>query len=508
MFSMRKRAVGAATVPPIRTRRYLSATVLLGAAVALVIPTAAYAAKGGGGLTTSPIYKVDNHPESGYSDDGACPTQSPGLPSPGKGSFASIQAAIDCAESWGGGFTIQVAPSTYSENLVLGRYAFNFESVGKPSSLSIVSTGNATDTFIDGGMNGPVVTSGLFDAAIACAVGYCWQVTATLRGFTIQNGNGGRWRAGNVDEIVGDTVSVGGGVFNGPGSNLTLVNDRILDNDVTGVTDELGGPYFGMGGGIFNDSFAKLTLSATTVGGNTADAGGGIANAPLWAECPMHYCFSGDVHIQSSSAVTGNDANEYGGGLMLTTHGSISVSSSTLGDNHVGPSTQQWEFPWPSEIGGAIASVPSIWHDPYAPGGQLSLNGTNVTGNSGPGGGGAIANVGGQLTMSGGTMANNAAADGPGGAILNLYEGSASIGTPNINANTAGTVGGGIANCLQSTLNLSGGKIQSNVATESGGGLGAEAGSPWSAVRTAIRSNVPDQTSTVECGITIPLLWW
>lgn len=495
-----------------RMRRSFSAAGLLAAAVALVLPTAAYAAKGGGGLTNSPVYKVDNT-VTGYTDD-VCPTEAPGLPTkPAEGTFTHIQAAIDCAEYWGGGFTIQVAPSTYFENLVLGRYAFKWEGGMAPSSLSIVSTGDATNTIIDGGMNGPVVTSGLFDAAIFCSYGFCWQVTATLRGFTIQHGNGGLWRAGNVDEIVGDTVSVGGGVFNGPGSNLTLVNDRIIDNDVTGVTDAYGGPYFGMGGGIFNDSFAKLTLSATTVGGNTddgntADAGGGIADAPLWAECPMHYCFSGDVHIQSSSAVTGNGANEYGGGLMLTTHGSISVNSSTLSGNHVGPSTQQWEFPWPSEIGGAIASVPSIWHDPYAPGGQVSLSGANVTGNSGPGGGGAIANVGGQLTMSGGTMANNSAANGPGGAILNLYEGSASIGTPNINSNTAGTVGGGIANCLLSTLNLSGGKIQSNVAADSGGGLGAEADSPWSAVRTAIRSNVPNQTSTVECGITIPLLWW
>lgn len=478
-------------------RRYLSAAVLLGAAFALAAPTAADASKGGGGLTNSTVYKVDI---VNYTADN-CPTQSPGLPtSPGEGTFAHIQAAINCAESWGGSFTIQVAPGHYDENIVLG--------LAGPDSLTIVGTGGAAITTIDGNQNGPVVTSGLLDNAFICGFGECWQVTATIRGFTITDGNGGLWRANDVDEIVGQTVVVGGGVFNGPGSNLTLVNDIVTDNDVTNVSDEFGGPYFGMGGGIFNDSFAKLTLSATTVSGNTADAGGGVADAPLWAYCPMHYCFAGDVHIQSSSAVTGNRATEYGGGLMVTTQGSMSVNSSTLSYNNAGPSTGSWTFPWPSGIGGAIASVPSIWHDPYAPGGQTSLSGANVTHNTSLAGGGAIVNLGGQLTMSGGTLAYNEATDGPGGAILNIYEGSASIGTPNINANTAGTVGGGIANCLQSTLNLFGGKVQSNIAATpgpSGAGLNAEVGSPWSAVNTAIRNNIPDQRATVGCGIDIAL---
>ncbi len=488
-----------------RTWRNLPALGLIAASVALVTPTAAYAAKGGGGLTNSPIYQVNN---ALYTAD-VCPTEPPGLPTAGQGTFAHIQNAIDCAESWGGGFTIQVAPGTYDENIVLGQTQYDENWTGITSSLTIVSTGNATNTIINGSEDGgPVITSGLFDPALMCGYGECWQVTATIRGFTIKNGNGGLWRAGNVDEIVGDTVNVGGGVFNGPGSNLTLANDVITGNDVTDATDANGGPYFGMGGGIFNDSFGKLTLSATTVSGNEADAGGGIADAPLWALCPMHYCFSGDVHIQSSSLVTRNHATEYGGGLMVTTHGSITVDSSSLSDNHVGPSTGLWEFPWPSEIGGAIASVPSIWHDPYAPGGQVSLSAANVTHNTAPAGGGAIVNIGGQLTMSDGTTADNAASNGPGGAILNVYEGSASIETASINANTAGTVGGGIANCLQSTLNLYGGKIQANVAASpgpSGGGLNAEVGSPWSAVNTAIRDNLPDQMATQDCGITIAL---
>jgi hypothetical protein len=500
-------------------RRYLGAAVILGVAVALalVAPTAANAGKGGGGLTNSPVYKVDKTVTGDH-----CPEAPSGIPANSvEGTFEHIQAAVDCAEAAGGGFTIRVGPGTYYENLVLGALAFTEwqpdpetePEPGHPSSLTIVSTGGAGVTIIDGGSNGPAVTSGLFDPAIYCAVGTCWQVTATIRGFTIQHGNGFARTAQNIDEIIGDTVVAGGGVFNGPGSNLTLVNDVVKDNDVTGIIDpeadpETTTPYFGIGGGIFNDAFAKLTLSATTVRGNVADAGGGIADAPLWGECPMHYCFSGDVHVQSSSLVTGNTASEYGGGFMLTTHGSISVSSSTVSYNEAGPASGQWTFPWPSGIGGAIASVPSIWHDPFSPGGQVSLSGANVTYNTATAGGGAIVNLGGQLTASGGTMANNEATAGPGGALLNIYEGSAYIGTPNINANRAGTVGGGIANCQNATLNLSGGKIQANTAdapAPAGGGLGFDTTSPWSAVNTAIRGNWPDQKATVDCDIHIVL---
>lgn len=478
------------------SRRHRSAAVLLAVAFALVVPSAAYAGKGGGGLTNSTVYKVD---VVHYTDD-VCPTAAGGIPSgSGDGTFMHIQAAIECAESWGGGFTIQVAPGTYNENLLLGVY-------GYPNSLTIVGTGGAANTIIDGQQNGPVIASGF--EAYTCAIGECWQVTATIRGFTLRNGSGIPMTGYGFDEYVGPTVVVGGGVYNGPGSNLTLANDIVTGNDISNISNGSGGRFFSMGGGIFTDAFAKLTLSATTVTGNKASAGGGIADAPLWYECPMHYCFTGDVHVQSSSVITNNQATEFGGGLMMTTHASMTVDSSDLSYNQAGPASEQWAFPWPSGLGGAIASVPSIWHDPYAPGGQTSLSGVNITHNSGPAGGGAIANLGGQLTMSGGTMANNTAANGPGGGILNIYESSASIRTPNINANTAGTVGGGIANCLQSTMNLSGGKILSNVAgsaAPSGGGINAEETSPWSAVNTAIRNNLPDQKAAVSCGIEILL---
>lgn len=495
---------------PTRGRRYLSAAVILGVAVALaLVPSGASVGKGGGGFTNSIVYQVDQK----YTGDN-CPTALNGIPSaPGEGTFQRIQAAVHCAEAAGGGFTIQVAPGTYQENLRLGSLAYTdpFDpspDPGQPSSLTIVSTGGAARTIIDGGDNGPVVASGLFDASFLCSVGACWQVTATIRGFTLTNGSGGQWIAANVDEILhSDTVVVGGGVFNGPGSNLTLVDDVVTGNDVTGTSDGYGGWLFGMGGGIFNDSFAKLTLSATTVRDNTASAGGGIAAAPTWWQCPMHYCFSGDVHVQSGSLITANRASEYGGGIMLTNHASLSVDASTLSHNVVGPTTGQWVWPWPDEIGGGIASVPSIWHDPFTPAGQVSLSGADVSYNTAPGGGGAMVNMGGQLTMSGGTMAYNAT-DGAGGALLNVYEGSASISNPTIKSNTAGTVGGGIASCLNGTMNLSGGRIQANIAGDpapSGGGLNAEPGSPWSAVRTAIRGNLPDDQAAEQCGITIVL---
>jgi hypothetical protein len=203
--------------------------------------------------------------------------------------------------------------------------------------------------------------------------------------------------------------------------------------------------------------------------------------------------------------VSSNAAATFGGGLMVSTNGTVTVSSSTFSDNQAFgadvdlPGLDMNPF---TGMGGAIASVPQFF-ELLNPGGHVSINASNLTWNTAENGGGAVANIGGKLAMTGGTTAHNEALNGPGGAILNLLEASAVLRTPNINANTAATVGGGIANCFLSSLNLAGGKIQANTAGQeapSGGGVDAEPDSPWTAVNTSIRGNVPDQTASASCG--------
>jgi hypothetical protein len=459
-----------------------AAALMVAAAYVSVSGSPPAAAKGGGGMTTSTSYSVS----AGNASD-TCAS-----PSTASQSFQTIQAAITCAEQNGGAFTINVAPGTYDENLRLG--------ASGPDSLTIIGTGGAANTTINGGNVTRTIASYLPDAS-DCGTGGCTQVTATIRGFTITGG------AGKVLEspLLGTPVVVGGGVYNGPGSNLSLVNDVVTGNDVSQVDDGFGGTLFGMGGGIFNDGFAALTLSATTVTGNSASAGGGIAVAPLYYQCPIYLCFAGTVHLQTSS-VSGNTATGFGGGLMASTNGSVTVSSSTFSGNEaLGADVSLPGFdlnPW-TGMGGAIASVPQFF-ELLTPGGHVSLTASNLTWNTAENGGGAVANIGGKLTMTGGTTAHNTATNGPGGAILNWVEASALLRTPNINANTAATVGGGIANCWQSSLNLAGGKIQGNTAGQappSGGGVDAETGSPWTAVNTAIRGNAPDQTASTDCWV-------
>ena len=70
-------------------RRRFGAGILLGAALALAAPATAYAAKGGGGLSNSPTYYVNQS----YADNAECTGPD----------FPTIQEAVNCAEQNGGG---------------------------------------------------------------------------------------------------------------------------------------------------------------------------------------------------------------------------------------------------------------------------------------------------------------------------------------------------------------------------------------------------------------------
>jgi hypothetical protein len=139
------------------------------------------------------------------------------------------------------------------------------------------------------------------------------------------------------------------------------------------------------GGGIYNEG--ALTLIDAKISENSASFGGGIYN-------------SGTLLTLTNSAITGNFANENGGGIALypctDCQGSLTVTNSTISENRAN------------------------------------------TGN-----GGAIYNGFGELTVTNSTFSANRADYGSGGAIYNDADGTLALISATLSGNGSG-VGGGI----------------------------------------------------------------
>jgi hypothetical protein len=124
-------------------------------------------------------------------------------------------------------------------------------------------------------------------------------VTAAVRSLTLANGYG---------------FQLAGGVLN----NGTLTLDRVI---VTGnVMSTNAGDFWQGGGGIYNGSGASLTLVDSTVSGNRAGwSGGGI------------YSFFNTTTIIVRSTISGNVSNDVGGGIRSL--GNMTITNSTLSGN-------------------------------------------------------------------------------------------------------------------------------------------------------------------------------
>jgi hypothetical protein len=193
-----------------------------------------------------------------------------------------------------------------------------------------------------------------------------------------------------------------------------------------------------VGGGILNNDNGSVTLNGTSITGNTAPYGGGIAN-------PAN---GGSVTLNDTS-ITGNTAGTNGGGIInggtVTLNGTSSISGNTA-----------------RQDSGGILSVS----------GSVTLNDTSsITGNTAAGGdGGGIGNNTGTVTLNdNSSITDNTAPNG--GGILNLAGSVTLNNSGSITGNTAGSVGGGIYNLFGTvTLNNST-TITGNTAGTDGGGI-------------------------------------
>ncbi len=224
----------------------------------------------------------------------------------------------DCAAG-SGADTISLLAGTYTLTIVSTDEDANADGdldITGGSDLTIQGAGAAT-TIIDG--NGSVTNGRVLHITIS-------DITVSIDGVTIQNGNMGDW---------------GGGIYN-HGSHLNVANSIISGNQASHH-----------GGGIFNFG-GTATISNSTISGNqTIHYGGGIDN-------------SGAVTI-TNSTISGNQAN-WGGGGIRNSGGTLNVANSTLSGNQA------------DSDGGGI----------YNGSGTTTLDNVTISGNTASGDGGGV----------------------------------------------------------------------------------------------------------------------
>jgi hypothetical protein len=202
------------------------------------------------------------------------------------------------------------------------------------------------------------------------------------------------------------------------------------------------------GGGIFIAPGAHLTLVDSTVSDSSADVGGGIFN-------------DGGGLILDRSSVQDNVATD-GGGVYVRGGGVVDLLAGSDLSANIASLSGGGLF---GELGGAVSlDGGTITHNSADSGGgifssgTLTLHGGTITTNIADNGGG-IASSGGTSTIHGGLITENSASM-DGGGIFTLG-GTLTLNAGTITFNAAGGSGGGIYN-LVGTLTVNGGTVSNN----------------------------------------------
>jgi len=285
--------------------------------------------------------------------------------------------------------------------------------------------------------------------------------------------------AGEDSNATGDLDIRKSVTLSGAGMASTIINggalDRVLQVDpsmsggvvvtISGVTIQNGITLVDDGGGIENNG--TLTVTASTITGNVARSGGGIANP------------AGTLTV-TNSTISSNTANVSGGGIFnragVPFTATLTVTNSTISDNTALGSGGG--IVNDNNGGTAIATITGS-----------TISGNTVTGASGTGQGGGIINLGaGTLTIANSTISGNSAA-GAGGGIEDLG-GPLTSTNATISGNSAGNGAGGIAG-LTRTDSLSNTIVANQLA-------GADCSINDSVLPTAVNS----LSSDASCGFT------
>jgi hypothetical protein len=289
----------------------------------------------------------------------------------------------------------------------------------------------------------------------ACMIPFALAQRTTAKGnrpattITVTNGNDsgpGSLRQALADANDGDTIDATGisGVIsltsgallvnkalsiNGPGSDVLAIDANmasrvfeILSGDMVAISGFTirNGHAGTTGGGVDNEDNVILTITSCTISGNSAGLGGGI--------------FNGGPLTVTSSTISGNFASS-GGATYNDGSGNLTVNDSAFTGNTGNGS------------GGAIFNI-----------GTYLISNTTVSGNSSSLGGGAL-NTG-TLTILNSTISNNMGSEGA--AVYSSGSGAVTISNSTISDNTASEYAAGIFNLA--TLQIANSTFSNNSA--------------------------------------------
>jgi hypothetical protein len=183
--------------------------------------------------------------------------------------------------------------------------------------------------------------------------------TATVKHLTVKNGFGFQLAGGilnngslTLDHVVvtentmttnaGDFWQGGGGIYNGDGATLNLIDSSVTNNQAAWS-----------GGGVYSFFNTTTTILRSTISGNVSnDVGGGIRAL-------------GNMTI-TNSTISGNRSTGWHGGAIFQTDGNITITNSTIANN-IAPDWAPSTF-FIGQFGGSF--VPT-----------LTLTNTIITGN-------------------------------------------------------------------------------------------------------------------------------
>jgi CSLREA domain-containing protein len=192
----------------------------------------------------------------------------------------------------------------------------NCQIVGNGEGIFSTETLTLTNSLISGNAGNGVSVRGLGQA--------------TLRRDRIAANSGRGLVVGSASaELINSTVAgnAGGGILNNT-ATLTIKRSTIANNSTTGE----GGGILNISDDVFRRVNARVTLVNSTVSGNSAGAGGGIANSPDRSVA---------VVSLTNSTVTGNSASQQGGGIFQSCcdpnndedNGAIGLTNSIVAQN-------------------------------------------------------------------------------------------------------------------------------------------------------------------------------
>lgn len=376
-------------------------------------------------------------------------------------------ATLEGGGLWNGSGTMTVSDSEITGNTASGAAADDgggglFNNGGTLRITGSTVEGNEADGAAGSGggvltLGGTLeVTDSSIDTNTAVRAGGGIEATAgsvtTLSGGSLSEnvtgaapGNGGGLHltgAGTVDVtgvvVAGNSAAnEGGGLWNSAAGTMTVTSSNISNNTASGAPADAGG------GGLYNDG-GELIVESSVIEGNVANgaagSGGGILNAV------------GGTLTVTDTDILDNDAVRAGGGIEASGDGSVtSVSDVLLQGNSTGPGPGNGGGLHLTGAGTVTVDISRVslntatnqggglWNSGT---GTMTVTRTTLDGNTTLGQGGALYNVGGNLTVEGSTISGNSAAVGGG---LAVEPGAADDATTlihvTVTANTTGIAG-------------------------------------------------------------------